>query len=82
MPEIVATALLNRLNPSITFVLDGLAEKAFCRSHIALCPEHEVHCLAGPIHRPVQMPICHESSDRSRQRARTSLPACQTGSSA
>ena len=36
-------------------MFDGLAEKGFRRSHIALRPEHEVHCLAGPIYRPVQI---------------------------
>ena len=34
-------------------MFDCLAEKGFCRSHIALCPEHEVYCLADPIHRPI-----------------------------
>jgi hypothetical protein len=33
-------------------MFDGIAEKGFCRNaHIALCPEHEVHCLADPIYR-------------------------------
>jgi hypothetical protein len=34
---------------------DGIAEKRFDRCHVALCAEHEVHCLAGPIHSPVQI---------------------------
>ena len=59
MPEIVIAALLNRLKPSIMFVLDlmfdGLAEKGFGCGYIALRPEHDVHCLAGPIHRPVEI---------------------------
>jgi hypothetical protein len=36
----------------LALMFDGIAEKGFCRNaHIALCPEHEVHCLADPIYR-------------------------------
>jgi len=110
IPAIVVAALLNRLKPSITFVLDlmfrwscsiklfryfedrtfvssasrpsafisrtarakqlpierdrrrrlalmfdRLSEKGFGRAHVALCPEHEVHRLAGSIHCAVQI---------------------------
>jgi hypothetical protein len=34
---------------------DSLAEKSFGRGHDALRPAHEVHCLASPIHRPIQV---------------------------
>src|ERR1700710_645576 len=36
-------------------MLDCLDEKGFSRSHVSLCSEHEVHRLAGPIYRPVQI---------------------------
>jgi hypothetical protein len=34
-------------------MFDCLAEKGFCRSHIALCPEQEIYGLTDPIHRPI-----------------------------
>jgi hypothetical protein len=34
---------------------DGLADEGFSRSHVPFRPEHEVHRLAGPIYRPVQI---------------------------
>jgi len=59
IPALVVAALLNRLKSSITFVLalmfDRLSEKGLVRAHVALCPEHEVHRLAGSIHCPVQI---------------------------
>ena len=36
-------------------MFDGFAEKGFGRGYIALRTEHEVHCLAGPIRRPVEI---------------------------
>lgn len=39
----------------LALMFDGLAAESFGRAHIALCPEHEVDCLAEPIHRPVEL---------------------------
>ena len=66
----------------LALMFDGLAEKGFGRAHIALCPEHEVHCLADLIYRPVEIDPLAESSDRSRQHAMSGQWVCQTGSSA
>jgi hypothetical protein len=39
----------------LALIFDGLAEERFGRAQTALRPEHEVHCLADPIYRPVEI---------------------------
>ena len=39
----------------LALMFEGLAEKGFGRGYIALRTEHKVHCLAGPIHPPVEI---------------------------
>jgi hypothetical protein len=39
----------------LALMLDGLLEKCFCCGHVAFGAEHEVYCLACPIHRSIKV---------------------------
>ena len=67
----------------LALMFDGLAEEGFGRAHVALRPEHEVHCLAGPIYRPVETdPLATNLQTGLVNTPMTGLWVCQTGSSA
>jgi hypothetical protein len=63
----------------LSLMLDCLAEKGLCHSHIALCPEHEVYRLADPIHRPVRIdPSASDLQIRLVNPPRPSRRGCET----